>query len=381
MKILENTSQCVGCGLCEYVCPKNCITMTSKNDGFLYPSINEELCILCKKCQQACPVLSEKKKIEPLRCVALEDIKDENRKKSASGGAASLLFEEIINMGGAVCGCRLDDDLKAVHDVSDTLESIDLYRDSKYVQSDMKNAWKKIEDCLLEDRKLIVCGTPCQIAAVNSRFGQHENLYTCDFVCSGVPDPSIFELYKRELEQKSGKKIKEFYFRDKTNGWKKSNIRIVYTDDTEEIIERKDSNYYRLFGNNIFFRESCYDCKFKNFNTYADLTVGDYWGIERLYPECDDIGCSLVIVNTKKGDFLLSAVKDKCRLKDTHIDFAIETHPKIISSINRAKYRDLFYNIYNDKSYKKYKKAVKLSMSHSTFCRIKRVLFNITHRS
>lgn len=376
MKILENEKQCVGCGLCAWVCDKNTITMRSTEGGFLYPQIDAEKCASCRKCINFCPVAKERKKVEPQECYALTDNRSEQRRKSASGGAATLFFEETIKRGGEVCGCKLDENLKAVHDTADSIESIDLFRDSKYVQSDMSKAWDKIDTCLNSGKELLVCGTPCQIAAVNSRFGKKENLTTVDFVCSGVPDPQIFEIYKADIEKESGKKIKEFYFRDKTNGWKKSNIRVVFTDGTQQIITRKDSYYFRLFGANLYFRECCYSCRFKKFNTYADITVGDYWGIEKLHPQLDDdSGCSLVIVNTDKGKALAGSVKDSCTVVPTPLDFAVQTHPKLEKSINRAKYRDLFFHTYKDDE-KSLKKAIKLCMGGSVLRKIKRVLYS-----
>ena len=376
MKILDNEKQCVGCGLCAWVCDKNAITMRAAEGGFLYPQIDAEKCVSCQKCRSFCPVVKERKKVEPQECYALNDNRDERRRKSASGGAATLFFEETIGRGGMVCGCRLDENLQAVHDTADSIESIDLFRDSKYVQSDMSAAWGKISSSLSNGKELLVCGTPCQMAAVNSRFGKNDNLTTVDFVFSGVPDPQIFEIYKADIEKESGKKIKEFYFRDKTNGWKKSNIKVVFTDGTQQIITRKDSYYFKLFGGNLYFRECCYNCRFKKFNTYADITVGDYWGIEKIHPELDDdSGCSLVIVNTDKGKALADSVKGRCKVASTPLDFAVQTHPKLEKSINRAKYRDLFFHIYKGDE-KSLKKAMKLCMGGSVVRKIKRVLYS-----
>lgn len=375
MKVLENEKLCVGCGLCARVCDKNAITMSASEGGFLYPQIDAEKCVSCSKCKSFCPVGKERREVTPLECYALADNRSEQRCKSASGGAATLFFEEMLGSGGTVCGCRLDESLKAVHDTADSVESIDLFRDSKYVQSDMSAAWDKMSDCLSSGKKLLVSGTPCQIAAVNSRFGKNDNLTTVDFVCSGVPDPQIFEIYKSDIEKASGKKIKEFCFRDKTNGWKKSNIRVVFTDGTQQIITRKDSYYFGLFGANMYFRECCYSCRFKKFNTYADITVGDYWGIEKLYPELDDDGgCSLVIVNTDKGKALADRVKDRCTVAPTPLEFAVETHPKLEKSINRAKYRDLFFCVYKGDE-KSLKKAIRLCTGSSKLRKIRRVLY------
>lgn len=376
MKILENEKQCVGCGLCEWVCEKKAITMRAAESGFLYPHIDESKCVSCGKCQKFCPAAKEQRAVNPLDCYVMKDNRAESRIKSASGGASALFFEETIKNGGSVCGCKLDENLKAVHDTAEDIESIDLFRDSKYVQSDMSLVWDKINACLADGKRLLFAGTPCQIAAVESRFGNSGNLTTVDFVCSGVPDPKIFEIYKADIEKESGKKIKNFYFCDKTNGWKKRNIKVVFTDGTQQIITRKESYYFRLFGGNYYFRECCYNCRFKNFNTYADVTIGDYWGIEKLHPELDDDkGCSLVITNTEKGAALINSVGDRCKLTSTPLEFAIEYNKKLKSSIPRAKYRDLFYYTFKGDE-KSLKKAMKLCSGSSTVARIRRVLLS-----
>lgn len=365
MKILEDLSQCVGCGSCADACPTASISMEAKQGGFLYPKIDQNICVSCEKCRNVCPVLVVTEKKVPRKCYALIDNKETSRLKSASGAASALFAEQIVEEGGAFCGCRFDEKLRAVHDVTDAPSALDLYRDSKYVQSDMSLAWPKIEATLKQGKRILVSGTPCQIASVKTRFGDREELITCDFVCSGVPDPSVFELYKKALEKERGKRIQAFYFRDKSNGWKKSNMRIVYEDGSEQIVERKNSDYFRLFGNNLYFRECCYNCRFKNFNISSDLTVGDYWGIERLFPEMDDDkGCSLVIVNTQKGEELLSSVLNKATARETSLAFAIQTHPKLEKSIPRSVHRGLFYRHYKGDE-RTLRKAIRRSMGHS----------------
>lgn len=381
MKILENQLECVGCGSCASACPKNCISMKPLEGGFLYPEIDHNICISCGKCKSVCPVLAAKQRISPVRCYALLDKREESRTKSASGGASYVFAEQIIKDGGVFCGVKLDKNLKAVHDITDTFADLDLYRDSKYVQSDMSLAWQKIESTLKQDKKILVSGTPCQIAAVKRRFGDTKNLITCDIICSGVPDPKIFELYLYELGKNQGSPVKEFYFRDKTNGWKKSNIRVVFENGTTKIIERKDSYYFGLFGNNIYFRKSCFNCAFKNFNTCADLTIGDYWGIEKKYPELDDNkGCSVVIINTTKGNQFFKEATQNCEIVETPLNFAIDTHPKLITSIHESRYRSLFYQKLKQYNEKYLHKALKICIGKSGFNKIQRKIYLIANK-
>lgn len=44
-------NDCVACGSCLKVCPKNAITIIKG----LYASVNEQLCVGCSKCAIECP--------------------------------------------------------------------------------------------------------------------------------------------------------------------------------------------------------------------------------------------------------------------------------------------------------------------------------------
>ena len=57
--VLENTDLCYGCGACFNKCPQKAITMKPNKVGFLYPEIDESLCIDCKLCQKVCPAISQ----------------------------------------------------------------------------------------------------------------------------------------------------------------------------------------------------------------------------------------------------------------------------------------------------------------------------------
>ena len=53
---IYDKEKCSGCCTCEQVCPKKCISMESDEEGFLYPSIKESLCIDCGLCEKSCPI-------------------------------------------------------------------------------------------------------------------------------------------------------------------------------------------------------------------------------------------------------------------------------------------------------------------------------------
>ena len=52
---MNNKSECCGCTACQQICPPQCITMHSDEEGFLYPEIDKNACIRCGKCEKHCP--------------------------------------------------------------------------------------------------------------------------------------------------------------------------------------------------------------------------------------------------------------------------------------------------------------------------------------
>ena len=64
----------------------------------------------------------------------------------------------------------------------------------------------------------------------------------------------------------------------------------------------------RGFLKDLYLRPSCHACPAKLGKSGADITLGDYWGIQSLMPELDDDrGVSALTVNTEKGKQALHA--------------------------------------------------------------------------
>lgn len=375
MKFPPNKKTCVGCGLCADVCPKKCITMQVDKEGFFQPVIDKTECINCGLCDKKCPVIQPRKEIKPITAYAVKDKDEESRLKSASGGAAAVFAKYVLENGGAYSAVKLDDDFAAVHDICENIENLDLFRDSKYIQSNMTGIYKKISDELAKGKKVFATGTPCQVAALRSKFGyENENLILCDLICHGVPSPLVLKKYVEYVEYASGKKMTGFYFRDKTNGWQKSNTKAVFDDGSEKVIVRSDSEFFRVFAHNISMRECCFKCNFREFNIYSDLTIGDYWGIDKKYPEFnDDKGCSLVMINTAKGEKFFYEVCEKTDYVETGVDFAVETHPKLLKNVVPHPLRENFFAKFNKNiSPKEFKKIVEEFTGRGIINKVKR---------
>ena len=61
-----------------------------------------------------------------------------------------------------------------------------------------------------------------------------------------------------------------------------------------------------MFSHGLINRSSCFRCMYSNYNRAGDITIGDYWGIEKFSEEwCDRRGVSLILANTQAGRQLL----------------------------------------------------------------------------
>ena len=60
--LYRRKEECCGCTACYAICPKGAISMLEDEEGFEYPIINGENCILCYKCIEVCPIKLVKNK-------------------------------------------------------------------------------------------------------------------------------------------------------------------------------------------------------------------------------------------------------------------------------------------------------------------------------
>ena len=159
MKITVNAKVsydiCTGCGACVNSCPVNAISMRTDPEGFLSPEVDEEKCIECKKCIAVCPVLTyENHNSEEPEILAVRAA-DKVRALSSSGGVFTVLAEEILSEGGAVCGAAFDKDMILRHVLVEEKEGLKRLRGSKYLQSDSGDVYLRIRELLTEGRKVL----------------------------------------------------------------------------------------------------------------------------------------------------------------------------------------------------------------------------------
>ena len=343
---IVNKEECSGCFACVNKCPRQCIKMIEDDEGFLYPKINEDNCVDCGLCEKVCPNINDieikEKNIIAYACKN----KDENvRLKSSSGGVFYLICQEVIKRNGIVFGAAFDKNFNVRHMYSDTIEGCSKFRGSKYVQSLIGDTYKQAKKFLDNGRLVLFSGTQCQIKGLNLYLGKkYSNLIAIDIICHGVPSWKIFNIYIDELRKKYNSKILNIDFRDKQYGWK--NFSYVVNFDNNSVYRENFINniYMKGFLRDLYLRPSCYQCKSKDNKSNSDISLADYWGVEKIHPEFDDDkGTSLVLVNSEKGLNIIGKIKENLDIINTDIEYAIKNNPCIIKSVKYNERRKKFF--------------------------------------
>lgn len=305
---IKQKPECCGCNACGDICPKDAITFTCDKEGFLYPKVDKSKCVECGLCEKTCPVLHsgelKKNDLPESICYAAEHKNLEVVFDSTSGGLFSALAEQMYRQNGFVGGAIFNEDLSVSQFISADEKDLVRLRSSKYLQSNAEGFYKEVKRLLVLGEKVLICGTPCQMAAMRAFLGKdYENLIIVDFICRGVNSPKIWQKYLQSFEERYGSKVVFAKAKSKEYGWRNLTQKVRLADGREFFETKETSNFMRGFlRTNAYCRPACYECHFKGFPRMADITLADFWGIEKYNRDIEkNLGTSLVMVNSKKG--------------------------------------------------------------------------------
>lgn len=359
---------CCGCRSCANICPKSAIAMETDESGAVYPKINAEICIHCGLCRKACGFQRYKETEESYQVYAAAAVDDRKIMESASGGVFRVLAETILESGGIVYGAAWTNEngqLKVRHMSVESLSELPELLGSKYVQSDISNCYRETKEHLQRGRSVLFSGTPCQIAGLKQFLGKkYDGLMTVDVICHGCPGSQFFGDYLVFLERKYHKKITAVSFRNKQKGWGMALNLQMYDSKTEKTFEKRIpcnvSSYYNLFLSGKSYRENCYSCVFADRKRCSDITLGDFWGIEKEYPELIsgknrifDLkkGISCLLVNSSKGERFLEKSEGKLTLFPTTFEIVASHNQQLTKPAHYPKERDEYMQYYRQGGY------------------------------
>lgn len=333
IKDLVDRNACFGCSNCHNICPTHAIKMDFDN-GFLNPFVDKTKCVDCGLCVKACPAINKYvKKPFLFDCYAARIKESDYLFKSTSGGVFTAVSNYILENGGCICGATYSNDFKAVnHTIAFNKETRDKMRKAKYVQSDLKDIFKTVNEYLKSDRTVLFSGTSCQIHALNIFLDliktKKDNLYTIDIVCHGAPSPLVFKRFVDDIQQKYGE-IKKIEFRSKEFGWHSGASTVIELKNGKKVPSKYSNKYAALYFKNIITRPVCFNCCYTTIFRVGDISIGDCWGIEKTNSWLnDEKGVSLLLINTTKGQKIFENVKNDLFIEKHYISDFLQPNLK-----------------------------------------------------
>ena len=352
---IKRKEDCCGCNACGDACPKGCITFETDIEGFSYPVVDKNTCINCHLCEKVCPIINiDKLKKNDFKQPETHAAVSKNimtRFASTSGGMFTVLAQQMYKQGGYVGGAIFDEGWMVSQLISNDKADLEKIRGSKLHQSNSQGFYDKVKELLKAGEKVLVCGMPCQMAALRAFLKKdYENLIIVDLICRGINSPKVFQKWLTFLEEEYGAKVKHFRVKSKELGWRKLTTKVEF-ENGKVLYDTNDTNYFTIgyLSTGVYCRPCCYECKFKDFPRIADITIGDYWGAGNTIGEDmdGDIGTSVVLINNEKGKNYFKSIASKLKEKEVPFDVVVKGNPALVSSlqppiVNREEfYKDL----------------------------------------
>ena len=358
--------ECFGCESCVQSCPQNAIHMEKDEEGFSYPKVKLDVCTDCNNCHKVCPIEYPIEKSTEKQTAFGGYVTDSKiRGESTSGGIFSAIVDNWCDENYVIFGAA-SDGLNVYHDYITDKNNISLFRKSKYLQSTIGSSFLDARNFLIEGKKVVFSGTPCQIAGLKAFLKLYDttNLLTIEVICEGVPSPFFMDRYNEYMEQKYGSQISklDYRFKDMKSfdnlGKGKWDFEVMLTtleDGTEKKIDRWFNPFWDIWLKHLMSRPSCYHCPFTTKERVADISLGDLWGVHLYCPELygNNAGSSLIICNTHKGNEALEISKKDIYGHSLDIDDAIKYQSAMRKPIDNNRDRAEFMEVVKNMDYER----------------------------
>ncbi len=312
---MKTDNNCIGCQACVEMCPYHAIDFIYNIWGEGNAHIDETKCRNCGLCENICPSKTISFEESAQKVYAL--FSKTNRNSGSSGGIFFELGSKFIAQGGIVYGAAFDECLKLVHTKATNQSDLLKLCKSKYLHSDMTGVYTDISNLLKRDFKVMFVGTPCQVSAVKNIFipKYKDHLLLVDFLCHGTGTQKIFDICVNEEQKKKGGKIVDFTFRAKTRKSEHSFQYVLKSDKKDKIFSGYSFEfpYYHSYLKYNIFNEYCYECNYALNVRVGDVTLGDFWGIQKYNKNLNDQdGVSMISLNTQVGKKYFDQIRSEC---------------------------------------------------------------------
>lgn len=348
MKICSK-EECTGCSACYNICPVEAISMIYDEEGFLFPRVDSDKCISCCKCKIVCPSVNTIQNDNYKRPKTIGCFHENSKivKKSSSGGVFMAIAEYVLENNGVIIACKMDETLIPYHDIAENIESARLFQGSKYLQGEVRSSYKTAKSYLEKGNKVLYVGLPCQIAGLKAFLDKCKicinKLITVDLVCHGIGSRKFFDKYINEIQTTEKQKVVKYEFRTKD---KKIGIgftsKIVFKNGHKSFMAAVDNPYITCYLQKLIYRESCYKCHYAKIPRIADITIGDFMGIEKsIFSKVDNNnGISLILLNNSKAEWIFNEFKNNLIYAYRPLEEALHTNYNISNPSIRPIFRD-----------------------------------------
>lgn len=321
--------KCTSCKACSNICPQDAIEFIVNDLGQVVPQIDSAKCIDCGLCIKTCPVNNPIVLNNINKCYAAWTNDKDDRVYSSSGGIATAFARSILDKGGKVFGAAftVGGELRLEIKAAETEEDLLQFRGSKYVQSDVCYTYREVRKLLETGREVLYIAMPCQIAGLRSFLKkEYDNLYTIDIICHGMPPMLYLQEHIKHISKNNA--VDRLTFRGEYDYQL-----ALFCDGNNKPFYKKPSNqdtYFISFLNGLIHKESCYECIYAQPNRTGDITIGDFWGLNKETLKEDYKGrISVLLVNTDKGKKILDICSEQIHLEEREVREAVNGNAQL----------------------------------------------------